>query len=119
MNNKLLIIERPEDRFSKVRVTNAVKAAGAKIRHSAGRIFLLDTRENDEEIRRNLPEGTRLLPTDREIDTTLTDLEPSELLLLDAIRLLESPEYRAEKQRSRPGETPEEQELFSGPCVEG
>lgn len=118
MSEKLLILERRDDRFSKVRVTNAVKAAGGKIRHSAGRVFLVDTLENDEEIRRNLPEGTNILPADRDIRTTLTDLEPSEVFLLDAIRLINSPEYRAEKQRYRPGETPQEQAIFAGSDVE-
>jgi hypothetical protein len=118
MSEKLLILERPEDRFRRVKVINAVKAAGGKIRHSSGRVFLLETLEKDEEIRRNLPEGTTILPTDQEIRTTLTDLEPSESILLDAIRLMNSSEYHAEKKRYRPGETPEEQELFLGPCIE-
>lgn len=122
MATSLLVLEgrkgRIEDKSERMRVMNAVTSSGGKVRHdSGGRLLLIDTLGNDEEILKKLPEGVRLLSAEEGAKESIADLDASESMFLDAVRTRISKEYRAKKEGQKPGETPEEIELFTQSCT--
>ena len=116
MDKRLLVLD---EKGGRIRVINVVTSSSGKVIHdSGGRVILIDTRGNDKEIIEKLPQGTQLVPADQDVKSSLVDLDPSESLFLDALKLRNSKNYRYAKEQQKPGETLEEIELFSGPCTE-
>ena len=116
MDKRFLVLD---DKGGRIRILNVVTSSGGKVLHdSGGRVVLIDTRGNDKEILGKLPQGSQLVGADQDVKSSLVDLDPSESLFLDALKLRNSKKYRTAKQRRKPGETPEEIELLSGPCTE-
>jgi hypothetical protein len=125
-NLKLLILESkeaPSDRrllarIDRAKALNAISASGAKVRHdSGGRLMVIEARDQAEKsLAERLPEA-RLVPVDVDVKAELPDLDETESLFLDALRVRTSETYRDAKSRRKFGETPEEQELVSGPDV--
>jgi hypothetical protein len=122
---KLLILERParaRDRrlgggIDRIKTLNELTSLGAKIRHdSGGRLLVVDTTSVDEATLQERLSGARLVPIDADVRDSIQALDESESLFLDALKIRTSPEYRAAKERQKPGESPEEKALFTAPC---
>lgn len=119
MKGKLLVLEGKMDRINRIKAMNVVTSLGGKVRHdSGGRIILIDTLGKDKKILGKLPKGAKLVSVDQDVKSYKVDLDPSEILFLDALKKRNSKDYRSAKKRQKSGETPEEKELFTAPCIE-
>lgn len=124
MADKLLVLDTREARDRAVefraerrKLLTAVTSAGAKVRHdSGGRLLVVDVPPDAEQALASLP-GVRMLPLDAEVKASLPNLDSTESLFLDALRIRTSRQYRDAKSRRKVGESPEEQELRSAPDV--
>jgi len=124
-NSKLLVLdvahEKPErgQRSAVADALDSVMASGATFRHSSGRLVELDVSGPQEaRITQDLP-GARVVPLDTDVSTLIPDLDTNELLFLEAVRIRNSAAYREEKARQTPGDSPEEQLMFTAPCIPG
>ncbi|MGB7068787.1 MAG: hypothetical protein WBD22_04780 [Pyrinomonadaceae bacterium] len=126
-NRKLLILEGngPSDdrrlgaRMDRTKAMNAVTAAGAKVRHdSGGRFIVIEaTKAVEAELSKTLPEA-RIVDVDYDLGDSIADLDSTESLFLEALKIRSSKSYRDAKARRVPGESPEEKLLVSGgSCV--
>ena len=125
-NRKLLILEAEErsrdqrlgSRIDRAKALNAISASGAKVHHdSGGRLLVIEAAEEAAKaLTRRLP-GARLVPLDSELKDSISGLDPTESLFLDALKTRTSEKYRDAKRRRKFGETPEEKELLSAPDV--
>lgn len=125
-NLKLLVIKgkvpsrdrRLGSRIDRSKALNAVSAVRAKVRHdSGGRLIVIEASEESEKALTERLPGARLVPLDSDVWESLTDLDPSESLFLEALKIRTSKAYRDAKKRRKVGETPEEKELVSAPDV--
>jgi hypothetical protein len=122
---KLLVLARParsQDRvgseLDRVKALTDIKSSGAKIRHdSGGRLVVIDVSGVDEEVLSERLAGVRVVPLADDLTESIPDLDTNESLFLEALRIRTSPDYRELKSRQVPGESPEEQEMFSAPCM--
>lgn len=123
---KLLILEgeelsrdrRLEFRIDRSKALNTVSASGAAVRHdSGGRLIVIEAPEEAEKTLTERLPGARLVPVDADVRDMITDLDPTESLFLDALKIRTSEDYREAKARRTFGETPEEKELFTASCV--
>lgn len=124
--DKLLILDdersasdrRLGTRIDRARALNAIAAAGAKVRHdSGGRLIVIDARKAAQDaLAKSLPTA-RLVAVDADVKRSISRLDETESLFLDALKIRMSKSYRARKRRRRFGETPEEQALFDASCV--
>lgn len=125
-NQRLLILPRSESTgrsrltlgLDRKKILSALAAEGAKVRHdSGGRFILVELPKRSESaLARRLPDA-RLVELDAGLADAAGDLDPTEALFIEAIRIRASPKYRAAKRRRKVGDTPEEQRLVSGACV--
>lgn len=126
---RLLIVaeeadEKREDklqaRVNRVRAMKEVQASG-KVRHdSGGRLLVIDSYDDDR-ILESLPPGSRIVSIDERLADSMSDLaidlDSSESLFLEALQIRSSERFREAKARQKPGETPEEQLMFTTPCT--
>lgn len=101
------------------KILTALAAEGAKVSHdSGGRLLLVELPgRSASALARRLPDA-RLVPLDDAgIGEAVGDLDPTEALFIEALRIRASAKYRATKRRRKVGDTPEEQRLVSGACV--
>ena len=125
-NLKLLVLgaaQPPRDRrlgfrIDRSKALNAILSLGAKVRHdSGGRLIVIEAQKKAEKgLTERLP-GARLVPVDSDVRDSIPDLDSTESLFLEALKIRTSKRYRDAKKRRKVGETPEEKELISGPCV--
>jgi hypothetical protein len=125
-NFKLLILESeepPEERRlafrgARSRALNAISSLGGKVRHdSGGRLLVIEVPgEVEKALAQHLP-GARVVPVDADVIGSFPNLDSTEELFLDALKIRTSKSYREAKRRRKVGETPEEQQLVSGPDV--
>jgi hypothetical protein len=125
-DTRLLILEgslrsapdRPGGNTERRRVLGTVAAAGARVRHdSGGRLLVIETSDRaDETLRRTLP-GATIVPLTADVADRVPDLDPSDSLFVQALAIRQSPAYRRQKERRKPGESPEERLLFTAPCM--
>ncbi len=124
-NLRLLVLEwdqprsdqRLEARIDRTKALEAISASGAKVRHdSGGRLIIVEVPEEVEILKERLPQA-RLLPVDADVRDKIANLDPTESLFLDALRIRTSEDYREAKRQRKYGDTPEEQELLSAPDV--
>jgi hypothetical protein len=118
----LLVIESGEEQepsgLARVRAIRAVEQAGGKVRHdSGGRLLLVERAGLDEEALREAAPGARLEPADAERPAPDRELDANDTLFLQAVRVRASRGYQEMKRRQVPGESPEEQLMFSAPCT--
>lgn len=125
-NMKLLVLEAEEPsrdrrlglRTNRTKALNAISSSGAKVRHdSGGRLIVIEVPEEAEKALTERLSRARLVPVDSDVRGLITDLDSTESLFLDALKIRTSKNYRDAKKRRKVGETPEEKELTSGPCV--
>jgi hypothetical protein len=103
--------------IGRVKVLKEVSSLGGKVLHdSGGRLIVINTSEMDEALFARIP-GARLVPLDASVKDLVQDLDENESLFVEALRIRTSPRYRDLKARQKPGETPEEQALFTAPCI--
>lgn len=123
---KLLVLEGQElsrdrrlgFRIDRSKALNTVSASGATVHHdSGGRLIVIEAPEEAEKTLTERLPGARLVPVDADVKDTIADLDPTESLFLDALKIRTSSSYRDAKARRAFGETPEEQELFTASCV--
>lgn len=105
-------------RIDRSKVLNAISSVGAKVRHdSGGRLLVISvSKETEAELARLLPEA-RIVAVDADPRQVISDLDPTESLFFDALKIRTSKNYRDAKRQRKYGESPEEQQLMSGPCV--
>ncbi len=123
---KLLIIEegkpskdrRLGSRLDRSKTLNAILSSGAKVRHdSGGRLIVAEvSKEAEKALAKSLP-GARLVAVDSDVKGSITSLDPTETLFLEALKIRTSKSYRDAKKRRKFGETPEEKQLLTGSCV--
>lgn len=125
-NQKLLVLDEEyspgnrglEFRIHKNKVKEAILASGAKIRHdSGGRFIVVHVSDKSEKALLKLLPKARILPIDSDLKELISDMDANEKLFFDALRTRASKKYRDAKMKRKPGESPEEKELFSGSCV--
>lgn len=122
-NVKLLVLEeepskdqRLGSRINRTKALNAISASGAKVRHdSGGRFLLIEAPESAERTLTQSVPGARLVSVDSAVQDSIGDLDPTESLFLEALKIRSSKSYRDAKKRRKYGETPEEKEQFSAP----
>jgi len=124
-NVRLLILDggtgqsEPGTKSSVGRALDSVLASGATFRHSSGRIVVVEASgEQEARLRQDIP-GARLVSLDTNVSELIPDLDTSELLFLEAVRIRNSASYQEEKAQQKPGESPEEQLMFTAPCIPG
>jgi hypothetical protein len=106
------------DGLRRSEVLNALKESGVRVQHdSGGRLLVVETTERTEEVLRRRMKGVKIVPLEGDIEESIGDLDPQDALFVRALVLRNSPAYREMKARQKPGETPEEQLLVSGPCT--
>lgn len=123
-NLKLLVLEgTPSDRrlgsrMDRNKALNAVAASGAKVRQdSGGRVIVIEvSKDGEKALTKRLPEA-RIVPVDTDLRDSITDLDETELLFLEALKIRNSKSYRDAKKRRKVGETPEEKKLITGSCT--
>ena len=125
-NQKLLVLEEGEGphggrlgaRLDRSKVFTAMAAVGARVRHdSGGRLMVIEVPEGAERALAERLPGARLLPVDADVKGEIADLDPTESLFLDALKLRTSDSFREAKRRRKYGETPEEQLLLTASDV--
>lgn len=98
---------------------DTVAQTGAHVRQSSGRLLVVDAPElNQTELQESVP-GSQLLNLDDQVADLVPPLDDSERLFLEGLRISSSAEYRQLKAQQIPGESPEEQLMFTAPCVPG
>jgi hypothetical protein len=106
--------------FRRIRVNtiNALSPLGAKVRHdSGGRLIIIEIPEEAEEtLAKNIP-TVQVVPITEDMKVEIPDLNPDELLFLEALKKRYSKKFRDDKKKRKPGESPEEKQLFSAPCI--
>lgn len=124
-NAKFLVLDvghdkpRPGDRTAVARALDSVVSSGATFRHSSGRIVVVEASDAQaERLTAEIP-GARLVPFDADVSALIPDLDTSELLFLEAVRIRNSATYQQEKAGQTPGDSPEEQLMFTAPCIPG
>ena len=125
-NVKLLVLQpkersrdqRLELRTDRKRALTAIAASGAKVRHdSGGRLIAIEVTDETAKVVAERLSDARIVPLDANVRDTIPDLDATEALFLEALRIRTSQRYRDAKARRVVGETREEQELISGPDV--
>lgn len=116
MTHNVLCIESPSDR----RVTRALlRRLGLGVVHDSGsRLLVIETPENPERLRERLPSGVQLLPMDKIPAALAREGDEHEVLFARALELRQSRAYREAKAGQVAGESVEEQEIYSAPCME-
>ena len=124
--SRLLLLEgepRAEDGrlaggLRRSQVLNALKESGVRVQHdSGGRLLVIEATERTEEVLRRRMKDVKIVSLEDDIEDSIRDLDPQDALFARALVLRYSPAYREMKARQKPGETPEEQLLVSGPCT--
>lgn len=97
---------------------NTISSTGAKVQHdSGGRFMVVEVSDEEEKtLKKQLP-GARIVALDSDVKKVEADLDESESLFLEALKIRTSKSYREAKKKSKPGESPEEKAQFSGSCV--
>ena len=105
-------------KFDRQKELRAISAAGAKIRHdSGGRLILIEVPEGaGKHLLRRL-RGARLVPADADVTALLKNLDQTESLFLEALKIRTSKSYREAKKKRKFGDTPEEKMLTTGSCI--
>lgn len=107
-----------EFRAERNRALTILASLGAKVRHdSGGRLLVVEVAENAEKALTERLAGSRLVPVDADLKGAIRDMDPTESLFLEALRIRSSTSYRDAKRRRKVGDTPEERDLVSGPDV--
>jgi hypothetical protein len=125
-NSKLLIVtgkepsidERLGFKIERSKALNAISLSGAKVSHdSGGRFIVIEIPEEaEQDIIKRLP-GARLVPLDSDVTNLISNLDSTESLFLNALKIRTSKKYRDAKKKRKVGDTPEEKELISAPDV--
>jgi hypothetical protein len=125
-NLKLLVLDerkqskdrRIGSRLDRAKALNAILASGAKIRHdSGGRLIIVEvTKEAEKSLAKDLPE-MRLVSASTDVRDSITNLDATESLFLDALKIRSSKKFQDAKKKRKFGETPEEKQLLSAPDV--
>lgn len=104
--------------MERTKTLNALSLSDAKVSHdSGGRLIVIEVPEEAEQALIERLPGARLVPIDSDVKNIMRDLDPTESLFLDALKIRTSKEYRDAKKQRKYGETPEEKKLFSASCV--
>ncbi len=122
---KILILEKQErstdvrmgQRIERKKAINTISSSGAKVRHdSGGRFMVIEvSKEEERDLKKQLP-NARIVELDS-IKEVKADLDESESLFLEALKIRNSEDYREMKRKSKPGESTEEKKQLSGSCV--
>ena len=104
--------------LQRARVLKALADAGARVEHdSGGRLLVVAASAEADEALGSALEGVTVLPLDEDVTERVGVLDPQDALFARALALRMSPAYRDLKRRQKPGSTPEEKLLVSGPCT--
>lgn len=127
-NIKLLVLEekkRSKDkrlgtRMERTRALNAISASGSRVRHdSGGRLIVIETSSKAEALLLKLLPDAKVVAVGAEMKSALPkmDMDPTESLFVEALQIRNTKRYRDAKKARKVGESPEEKELLSAPCV--
>jgi len=125
-NLKLLVLKEEEPlrdrrlgfKIERRKVLKAISLSGAKVCHdSGGRLIVIEVLGEAEKALTKLLPRARLVPVDSDVRDSITDLDSTESLFLEALKIRTSTSYRDAKKLRKVGDTPEEKELISKPCV--
>lgn len=123
---KLLVIEKDAalkderlgSRIDRSKTLTALTSMGGKVRHdSGGRLIIIETSKKAEKELSKRMTGVRLVPLDSDVKDIISDLDPNEQLFLEALKIRNSKSFRDAKKKRKFGETAEEKELTSAPCI--
>ncbi len=116
MSNMVICAEKRADRRL---LKSRLKQLGIRVVHDSGSRFMVVGVPDDEKgLKDRLPPGTELLSPDKVSPEVAGEDDGQELLFLNALQLRQSKKYREMKAGQTPGESPEEQEIYSAPCME-
>lgn len=100
------------------RALRALAEAQVKVRHdSGGRVLIVDADEEALKVLRETLPDVELLPLDVAATERVEKLDPQDALFVEALRVRLSSKYQEIKRGLKPGETPEEQLLFTASCT--
>ncbi|MHA2423925.1 MAG: hypothetical protein ACXAEF_04005 [Candidatus Thorarchaeota archaeon] len=125
-NRKLLILKEEEPlkgrrlgfKIDRRKALKAISSSGAKVIHdSGGRLIVIEVPEEAEEKLDELLPEVRIESVDSDVRDSITDLDSTESLFLEALKIRTSKSYREAKKLRKVGDTPEERDLVSGPCI--
>ncbi|SPH24053.1 hypothetical protein DEA8626_03101 [Defluviimonas aquaemixtae] len=116
MTQNVLCVESLSDRRA---TRTLLKRLGVKIVHDSGaRLMVIDAPDDAARLRERLPAGAQLLPVDKIPAALIRESDPHEALFVRALKLRQTRAYQEAKAAQVPGESPEEQHIFSAPCME-
>ncbi|TFD53973.1 hypothetical protein E3T55_04600 [Cryobacterium frigoriphilum] len=101
------------------RALDTVAEYGVEVHQSSGRILVVDAPDLTQADLQEAVPAARLLPLDADIPDLFPPLDESETLFVAGLRISTSAGYRREKAAQKPGESPEEQLMFTAPCMPG
>ena len=95
-------------------VRTGLRNLGLRVVHDSGAgLMVIEAPEDQKGLAERLPAGARLVTGD-----VATGADERDMLFARALMRRMSKEYRKLKAAQTPGESPEEQQMFSAPCVE-
>lgn len=113
------MIIRSEKRSDRQLVKARLRQLGVKVIHDSGhRLMVIEAPDDLKEIEGRLPGGTELISPDKASPKMARKEDEHDLLFAKALKLRQSKAYRELKAGQTPGESPEEQEIFSATCME-
>ena len=124
-NYKLLLLEDRDTasnyltfRIDRTKAINTIASLKAKVRlDSGGRLMVIEIPDKaEEDLLKRLP-NARILSIGGEMSIDTKKFTQDEMLFLNALKKRSSNQYRISKANRKPGDSPEEQQLLSGPCI--
>lgn len=108
------------DKLSDRRLVKArLKQLGIKVVHDSGsRFMVIDVPKGEKDLKSRLPSGVELVAPEKVSPTLARDDDEQEMIFVQALKLRQSKKYRDLKAGQTPGESPEELEIYSAPCME-
>lgn len=120
MSQQILQID---DISNRRQVRRLLKRLGRRVLHdSGGHFMVIDLQDTSEKLTKRmterLPEGVRLISADKAPKTLSSETEAHEALFVRAIAMRTSNDFRNRKAAQSPGDSPEEEHIYSAPCME-
>lgn len=128
-NLKLLVINEKEpskvrlleSKMDRTRALNAAKTGRTKVVHDNGnRLMVIEASDSEiKTILKQLPDA-KVVSLNSRFSQTISDLhlDENEMIFVDALKIRTSAKFIRAKKLRKYGDTPEEQKLTNGSCVQ-
>lgn len=109
---------RPGGGVERRRALRILAEAGVKVKEDGGgRLLVIDASDAAAKDLEELLPGAKVVALEPGVADRIGELDAQDALFAAALDIRLSPDYLELKRTQKPGETPEEQLLFSGSCI--